>query len=86
MLLFFISALASAGYMRYNECMKKITRDMTLEELVDLKDEAIDYLFKKDIRCILCGEPVLDTIEHAARIKKYSEEQIDGIIDDLNAL
>jgi len=66
--------------------MAKITRDMTLEELVEIKEAAIGYLFKKDIRCILCGEPVTDTIEHAAKIKNYSDEEIDQILSDLNAL
>lgn len=66
--------------------VKKITREMTLEELVELKEEAISYLFNKDIRCILCGEPVIDTIEQAARRKNYSEAEIDKIVAELNAL
>lgn len=63
-----------------------ITRDMKIEQLVELKDDAISYLFRKNIRCIRCGEPVWDTIEEAARKKDYSEAEIDQLLDDLNQL
>ncbi len=63
-----------------------ITRKMTLEQLVELKADAVGYLFHKGIRCIRCGEPVWDSIEDAARKKKLSEEEIDQLIDELNRL
>ena len=63
-----------------------ITREMKIEQLVELKPEAVGYLFDKNIRCIRCGEPVWDTIEEAARKKDYSEADIDELIDDLNRL
>ena len=63
-----------------------ITRDMKIEQLVELKEDAISYLFRKNIRCIRCGEPVWDTIEEAARKKDYSEAEIDQLLDDLNQL
>ena len=63
-----------------------ITRDMKIEQLVELKPDAVGYLFHKKIRCIRCGEPVWDTIEEAARQKDYSEAEIDELLDDLNRL
>ena len=63
-----------------------ITRDMKIEQLVELKADAVGYLFHKKIRCIRCGEPVWDTIEEAARMKDYSEAEIDELIDELNRL
>lgn len=63
-----------------------ITRDMKIEQLVELKPDAVGYLFHKKIRCIRCGEPVWDTIEEAARLKDYTEAEIDELIDDLNQL
>ncbi|PLY03410.1 MAG: DUF1858 domain-containing protein [Desulfuromonas sp.] len=65
---------------------KQITRDMTIERLVELKPDAVGFLFHRKIRCIRCGEPVWDTIEEAARQKSYSEEEIDKLIDELNRL
>ncbi len=64
----------------------KITRDMKIEQLVELKEEAVSFLFNKNIRCIRCGEPVWDSIEEAARKKDYSEEDIDQLIEELNQL
>jgi uncharacterized protein with PIN domain len=63
-----------------------ITRDMKIEQLVELKPDAVGYLFHKKIRCIRCGEPVWDTIEEAARQKDYSEAEIDELLDELNRL
>jgi tRNA A37 threonylcarbamoyltransferase TsaD len=63
-----------------------ITRDMKIEQLVELKEDAVGYLFDKNIRCIRCGEPVWDTIEDAARKKDYSEAEIDQLLDELNRL
>jgi len=63
-----------------------ITRDMKIEQLVELKPDAVGYLFHKNIRCIRCGEPVWDTIEDAARKKDYSEAEIDQLLDELNRL
>ncbi len=63
-----------------------IARDMTIEDLVELKEEAIEFLFKRDIRCIRCGEPIWDTIEEAARKKGFSEEAIDQLVAELNRL
>ena len=63
-----------------------ITRDMKIEQLVELKEDAVGYLFHKNIRCIRCGEPVWDTIEDAARKKDYTEDEIDVLLDELNRL
>lgn len=63
-----------------------ITGDMTLERLVELKADAVAYLFHKGIRCIRCGEPVWDTIEAAARKKQFTDEEITQLLDELNRL
>ncbi|MCK5912426.1 MAG: hypothetical protein KAG12_01005 [Desulfuromusa sp.] len=63
-----------------------ITRDMKIEQLVELKEDAVGYLFHKNIRCIRCGEPVWDTIEEAARKKDYTEDEIDVLMEELNRL
>ena len=65
---------------------KPITREMTLEQLVELKPDAVGYLFHKGIRCIRCGEPVWDTIEAAARKKDLDEAEIDRLVEELNRL
>ena len=63
-----------------------ITRTTTIEDLVEIKEDAIGFLFDRNICCIHCGEPVWDTLEGAARKKNYSEEEIDQLVTALNKL
>lgn len=63
-----------------------ITKKTTIEDLVEIKDEAVQYLKNKGIRCILCGEPIWGTIEEAAKEKGFSDEEISEIVVELNNL
>ena len=45
----------------------EITRDILIEELVNNYAFSVRYLMEKGIRCIMCGEPILGTLEEADR-------------------
>ena len=64
----------------------EITKDITIEDLVDLKVEAVRYLADRGIKCIACGEPVWGTLEQAAKEKGFSDKDIAGFVNDLNQL
>jgi len=64
----------------------EITKDISIEELVELKKEAVRYLSEKGIKCIACGEPIWGTLEEAAREKGFGEDQIASFVRELNAL
>jgi len=64
----------------------EITKDTWIEELVDMKPDAVQYLSQKGIKCIACGEPVWGSLEQAAREKGFTDEDITGFVADLNAL
>ncbi len=64
----------------------KITGNTSIEDLVESVPEAITYLSKKGIRCILCGEPIWGTLEEAAKEKGFGENDIRQFIKDLNEL
>ena len=64
----------------------EITKDISIEDLVDLKKEAVRYLSEKGIKCIACGEPIWGTLEEAAREKGFGEEEIEDFVRELNAL
>ena len=68
-----------------NDSME-ITRDMSIEDLVDLKPGAVRYLADRGIKCIACGEPIWGTLEQAAMEKGFGEEEITGFVRDLNAM
>ena len=64
----------------------KITKDIYIEELVDLLPASVQYLKEKGIRCIACGEPIWGTLEEAAMDKGFDEEGIELIVNELNEL
>ena len=64
----------------------KITRNITIEDLVSLKPAAVTYLSKKGIRCIACGEPIWGTLEEAAKEKNFSDDEIERFVSDLNEI
>jgi len=64
----------------------EITKDISIEDLVDLKKEAVRYLSEKGIKCIACGEPIWGTLEEAAREKGFGEIEIKDFVRELNAL
>lgn len=63
-----------------------ITKDTTIEELVEKVPGAIKYLMEHGIRCIICGEPIWGTLEEAAKEKGHNDEAIEKFVKDLNTL
>jgi hypothetical protein len=61
-----------------------ISKNITIEELIYKYPDSVDFLSKRKIRCIRCGEPIWGTLEDAAIEKNYSSIEIDQIIKDLN--
>ncbi len=60
-----------------------ITKDITIEELVEKHQKSIEFLRERGIRCIRCGEPIWGTLEEAAKEKGFPEDEIDKITADL---
>ena len=63
-----------------------ITKDTSIEELVEEIPGAIPYLMEHGIKCIACGEPIWGTIESAAKEKGFDDAAIAGFVSDLNKL
>lgn len=63
-----------------------ITKDISIEELVQGVPESVRYLMDNGIKCLACGEPVWGTLEGTAREKGFSDEEIQRFVDDLNQL
>lgn len=64
----------------------KITKDITIEDLVNEKVASVRYLSEKGIKCIACGEPIWGTLEEAAKEKGFSDEEIDDFVRELNRI
>lgn len=63
-----------------------ITKDTSIEDIVNHSAEAVKYLSQKGIKCIACGEPVWGTLGEAAEEKGFSESDILSFITDLNII
>ena len=63
-----------------------ITKDTTIEELVNNVPGAVKYLMEKGIRCIVCGEPIWGTLEEAAEEKGVGPDEIEQFVKDLNEI
>jgi methionine synthase II (cobalamin-independent) len=63
--------------------MKRITKDITIEDLVTEFPESVGFLMKKGIKCIVCGEPIWGTLEQAIK-DKGKEDEMEQIIDEMN--
>ena len=63
-----------------------ITKDISIEELIEQKPESVNFLMEKGIKCIACGEPIWGSLEDASKEKGFSDEEIDQIVHELNKL
>ncbi len=63
-----------------------ITKDTTIEELVEEVTGSVKYLMEQGIRCIICGEPIWGTLEEAAKEKGFNDKQIKIFVKDLNEI
>ncbi len=66
--------------------MDRITKEIYIEELVNILPDAVTYLMQHNIQCIACGEPVWGTLESTAQRKGFTDADIEGFVNDLNAL
>ena len=65
---------------------KRIDKDISIEELIEILPESVAYLSRKGIKCIACGEPIWGTLQEAAVEKGFKREEIESFIVELNAM
>lgn len=65
---------------------KKITKDIEIEDLVNILPESVVYLKDNGIRCLRCGEPIWGSLESAAKEKGYGDDDIARFVDELNVM
>lgn len=63
-----------------------ITKDISIEELIEEIPASVKYLSEKGIKCIACGEPIWGTLEDAAKEKGFSDDDIQNFINELSKL
>ncbi len=66
--------------------LKKISKEIEIEDLVKIFPESVTFLMEKGIRCLRCGEPIWGTLENAAKEKGFTENEINSFVNELNLL
>jgi len=61
-----------------------ITKEMWVEEILEKYPTAQEFLSKKNIVCVMCGEPVWGSLKELMQDKDFSDEEIDTILKELN--
>ncbi|MEE4196844.1 MAG: hypothetical protein V2I54_04310 [Bacteroidales bacterium] len=61
----------------------KITKEITIDELIESVPQSVKYLMNEGIKCIACGEPIWGTLEDAAKEKGFSDEAIERFVKEL---
>ena len=64
----------------------EITKDITMEDMVEMIPASVRYLSEKGIRCIACGEPIWGTLEDAAREKGFGDQDIEMFVREIMEL
>lgn len=63
-----------------------IHKDVLIEDLVRDLPKSVSDLMEKGIKCLACGEPIWSTLAEAAKEKRFSDEDIDLFVAELNEL
>lgn len=64
----------------------KISKNTTIEDIVNEHSNLINYLSDNRIRCIRCGEPIWGTLEEAALNKGFTSDKINSIVEEMNLI
>lgn len=64
----------------------EITKDIIIEDLIELVPASVKYMTEKGIRCIVCGEPIWGTLEEAAIQKGFTDKDIEKFVNDIRVL
>ena len=63
-----------------------ITKEVTIEDLIEEVPSSVKYLMEQGIRCIVCGEPIWGSLEEAAEEKGFTAEDINKFVEELQIL
>ena len=63
-----------------------VTKEISIEELVDKIPASVKYLMNEGIKCIACGEPIWGSLEEAAIEKGFNQDNIARFVSELQNL
>ncbi|MEZ4908404.1 MAG: hypothetical protein R2771_12355 [Saprospiraceae bacterium] len=61
-----------------------VSKDISIEELIEKYPQSVKFLSEKGIRCIVCGEPIWGTLGEACEEKGFTPQDIENTLIELN--
>jgi len=65
---------------------KEIHLGLSIEEVIEICPEAVKWLSERDVVCVVCGEPVWDSLGGVISKKGFSDEQALRLLKELKQL
>ena len=64
--------------------MAAIERDIPIEDLIKAYPDAVGFLIRHGLPCVVCGEPFWGTLAELAGQKGWDAERIDALVAEFN--
>jgi len=63
-----------------------INADIKIDDLISLYPDAVGFLIKKGLPCVVCGEPFWGTLAELAQQKGFNDSEIEALVTEFNEL
>ncbi len=63
-----------------------ITPDTCVEDLIQKHPDAIGFLIRSGLPCVVCGEPFWGTLLELGRQKGLTKDQVTALVNEFNRL
>lgn len=74
------------GEKNVNGSGAKITRDMTLGDIISRYPETAEVMMKKGLHCVGCHVAAFETLEQGAKAHGMSDKDIESMLKEMNNL
>ncbi len=64
----------------------KVTKDMTLGEIIKEYPETVEVMLKRGLHCVGCHVAAWETLEQGAKAHGMSEKDIESMLSEMNKL
>lgn len=64
----------------------KVTKDMTLGDIIKKYPETVEVMLKRGLHCVGCHVAAWETLEQGAKAHGMSEKEIESMLSEMNNL
>ncbi len=71
---------------REKQKTKKITKEMSISQIIEIKPDAIEVLLEFGLGCVGCAFSEVESLEQGAMGHGMDQEMVNKIIEEINKL